>query len=567
MYVNTLSTMPKPILKNLLVKNKEASAVVLALLNELNHTIYVEDPVGNLLMGNISGEPGQRHPVMLENEVVGYVNGNEKSVLVANLLSVLASKETEKKKLGSEVLNLYQEINLIYNFSEKLAQIIEPDAIAKLALLEAGHLIKSASGIVVLWDDQTKELKICASSGDPMFDEDKLSANAGLLLKIGLSGQSEIISDPSFLIENGILKPGARSLIYAALKVKQRIMGAIILVSNEPVQYSAADLKLLITLALQSSSAIESALQYEKNIREVNEREESMRRIHDVTKKFVPNEFIRSLGKDVITEVRLGDHVERVVTILFTDIRDFTGIAERMTPEQNFRFVSSFNERMGPIIREHHGFVIQYLGDAIMAIFPDSASDALSAAVAMQKALQEFNRQNKLKNLPNIQTGIGMHTGSLIMGITGDEYRMNATTISDTVNTAARIESLTKYYKTNILLSDETLLLITQPGAFHLRHLGMVQAKGKSAPVSIHECISGYPTAEMESRVATMQDFSEGMQYYLAKTFAKSISAFQRVAEKNPGDLTAKLFLANAARYISSGVPESWSGVEEMQVK
>lgn len=559
--------MPRISLRNFLTKNKEVSAVITALLNELNGGTHIHDAEGNLIMGNISDAAGESHPVMIEEELAGYVKGNARSQLVANLISVLASKESEKKRLGSEVLTMYQEINQIYNFSEKLAQTIEPEAICRLALAEARHVIKSQSGVVVLWDEQANQLKIYASSGDTLFNEDQLTAHAGLLLKIGLSGQSEIMTDPSFLIENGILKPGAKSLIYAALKVKHRIMGAIILASNETVQYSAGDLKLLVTLALQSSSAIESALLYEKNIREVKEQEESMRRIHEVTKKFVPNEFIRSLGRDVITEVRLGDQVERVVTVLFTDIRDYTGIAEQMTPELNFRFVSSFNELMGPIIRHHNGFVVQYLGDAIMAIFPDSSEEALSAAVEMQIALQSFNQQNKSKNLPSIQIGIGMHTGSLIMGITGDEHRMNATMISDTVNTAARIESLTKYYKTNILLSEETLRLIPPNHNFHLRHLGMVQAKGKSAPVSIHECFSGYPKKEMESRMVTLDDFRAGMQHYLTKSFAKAISSFQKVTESNPEDLTARLFLANAARYISSGVPESWSGVEEMIAK
>ena len=105
------------------------------------------------------------------------------------------------------------------------------------------------------------------------------------------------MSDLSPLKEAGIILPEVQSLIYAALKVKHRVMGAIILATTEPIQYAAADLKFLITLALQSSSAIESALLYEKNIREAKEREEAMRRIYEVTNKFVPHEFIRSLGE------------------------------------------------------------------------------------------------------------------------------------------------------------------------------------------------------------------------------------------------------------------------------
>jgi GAF domain-containing protein len=125
------------------------------------------------------------------------------------------------------------------------------------------------------------------------------------------------MGDLSALKSVGLISPEVQSLMYAALKVKHRVMGAIILARTEPVQYSAADLKFLITLALQSSSAIESAILYEKNIREAKEKEEAMRRIYEVTNKFVPHEFIRSLGRNVITDVQLGDQVEKIVTVLF----------------------------------------------------------------------------------------------------------------------------------------------------------------------------------------------------------------------------------------------------------
>ena len=185
-------------------------------------------------------------------------------------------------------------------------------------------------------------------------------------------------------------------------------------------------MKLLVTLALQSSTAIESAMLYEKNIREVREREEAILKIHEVTKKFVPNEFIRLLGKENLTDVKLGDQAENIVTVLFTDIRDFTTLSEKMTPGENFKFVSSFNERLGPIIRLHQGFINQYLGDSIMAIFPRHPEDALNAAIAMQRAVYELNLQRQAEGLPAIRAGIGMHTGPLIMGITGDEHRLDA---------------------------------------------------------------------------------------------------------------------------------------------
>jgi adenylate cyclase len=164
-----------------------------------------------------------------------------------------------------------------------------------------------------------------------------------------MSGQSEIMTDTQPLAEAGILNPEIKAVIYSALKVKHRIMGALILASEKQTEYTAADLKLLTTLALQSSAAIESALLYEKNIKEAKEKEEAMRRLYEVTGKFVPYEFIDSLGHALITDVKLGDQVQKIVTVLFSDIRNYTTLSEGMTPEENFQFICSFNEKMGPI--------------------------------------------------------------------------------------------------------------------------------------------------------------------------------------------------------------------------
>jgi len=301
--------MPKLSLQNIIGKKSGNTALLLSLVEQMKADLFIEDDRDKFLAGNSNAQINYRHPVMLDEEILGWVKGDENAACIASLLSLLAQKEMEKKKLGSEVLGLYQEVNMVFNFSDKLAQAIEPTAIAEITLGEAMHLIKSNSGLVVLWDETSKQLQIPASSGDELFNKEKVSENAGLMLKIGLSGQSDIISDLATLREAGIIGPLVQSLIYAALQVKHRVMGAIILASHEPMCYEASDLKFLTTLALQSSSAIESALLYEKNIKEVREKEEAMRRLYEITAKFVPYEFIGSLGHDVITEVRLGDLV------------------------------------------------------------------------------------------------------------------------------------------------------------------------------------------------------------------------------------------------------------------
>jgi class 3 adenylate cyclase len=553
-------------LKNIIGKRAEISADVLALIKELNIEIWIEDENGKVLMGQ-QGNEVSSFPVILNNETLGWVKGDEKGAIIANLLSHLAAKESEKKSLGTEVLNLYQEINVIFNFSEKLSDTIDPDVIARLTLEQGMHSIPSHSGIIVLWNDDKGQLEIPAISDERLFNQEKIKKNVSLLFKIGFSGQSEIINDISVLKEKGIVDESVKSLMYAAMKVKHRIMGAIIMAGTNPDQFSAANLKLLVTLALQSSAAIESAMLYERNIREVKEREEAILRIHEVTKKFVPNEFIRSLGKEAITDVKLGDQVEKIVTVLFTDIRDFTSLSEKMTPEENFHFVSSFNGRLGPIIRSNRGFINQYLGDSIMAIFPESPDDALNAAINMQKEVHEINRERMAKGLPAIKAGIGMHTGPLIMGITGDEYRMDAATISDTVNTASRIESLTKYYKSPLLLSQDTQRRIKGTYKFHLRHLGTVRLKGKNNLLSIVECINGFDPQEFEKKLSTLSYFNDAISYYHEQQFENAVALFREVLAIDPGDQTVKLFMENATRYLQDGIPENWSGAEEMLSK
>jgi adenylate cyclase len=554
-------------LKNILSAKTDAFALVSAFIQELNASVFIEDTQQKILVGTETGSVIAQRPVRMDEEIIGWVKGDEKADLIASLVNQLIQKEAEKKRLGNEVLMLYQEVNMIFNFSEKLAQTIGQISIADITLGEAVRLIKSDSGLIVLWDEKNDKIDVLASSGDPLFGDDALIANIGLLINFSQKGQSEIISDLTSLKEAGLILPEVQSLAYAALKVKHRVMGAIILARTGTVQYSAADLKFLITLALQSSSAIESAILYEKNIAEAKEREEAMRRIYEVTNKFVPHEFIRSLGRSLITDVQLGDQVEKIVTVLFSDIRDYTTLAEKMTPEENFSFVCSFNERIGPIIREHQGFINQYLGDAIMAIFPRNSSDALAAAVKMQEAVQDLNASRELKNKAPIKIGIGMHTGLLIMGITGDQDRMDATTIADTVNTASRLEGLTKHYKVNILLSEASVKDLADPEAFHIRNLGSVQLKGKFEPVTIYECFNGSTDNDIQKKLTALPFFKQGMSAYFNKSFKKASDTFHRALEIYPEDTTAKIFLGKANKYMDMDIPENWTGVEEMHNK
>ncbi|MEO8720273.1 MAG: adenylate/guanylate cyclase domain-containing protein [Ginsengibacter sp.] len=559
--------MAKISLKNILSKDNDVIQIVNSFAKQMNLNFCVEDLNGKVILSNNTIVPSFEYPVFYQNEIAGFVKGNEKVAFIAELLMHILNKETERKKLGSEVLNLYQEINLIFNFSEKLAQTIGATAISGITLEEAGHVIKSKSGVVVLWNEEKNCLEVVASTDQLFFDEKKINAELPLLIEIILSGHSEILSDITTLQKTGVVLPEIKSIIYAALKVKHRIMGAIILADNEADKYTAGSLKLLTTLALQSSSAIESSLLYEKSIREAEEKEAAMRKIFEATGKFVPHQFLKSLGHELITDVKLGDQVEKIVTVLFTDIRNYTSLSESMTPEETFGFICVLNSRLGPVIRRHNGFINQYLGDSIMAIFPLNASDALYAAIDIQKEVQDFNKIRESKNKPLIQIGVGMHTGPLIMGITGDYDRMDACTISDTVNTASRVESLTKHYKASILLSDASLKQITHKENFHLRNLGLVQLKGKLSSINIHECFSCNTESELQRKLETLPIFNEAVRFYLNKSYDNAINAFRKVIETDPEDRTANFFYNHARQTVASGILKDKPGIVEMEEK
>jgi hypothetical protein len=144
---------------------------------------------------------------------------------------------------------------------------------------------------------------------------------------------------------------------------------------------------------------------------------------------------------------------------------------------------------------------------------------------------------------------------------------MDACTISDTVNTASRVESLTKHYKASILLSDASLKQIENAEEFHLRNLGFVQLKGKQSSINVHECFSCNTENEIAKKLDTLSAFNNGVSFYVNKLFSNANDAFKNVIDINPDDRTARFFYNHTRQIIESGIPENKSGVVEMEEK
>ena len=289
--------------------------------------------------------------------------------------------------------------------------------------------------------------------------------------------------------------------------------------------------------------------------------------IHKAASRFVPTEFIKSVGREAITDVVLGDYVEKDVTVLFTDIREYTTIAESMTPQQNFKFVNAYVSKMGPEIQRNKGFVNQYLGDGIMALFPHEARHALQAAIDMQKALQEYNKRRISEGYVPIAVGMGLHTGPLVMGIIGDVIRNDTAIIADTVNTASRMEGVTKHYGANIIISENSLQTIKNQDDFHFRFLGQVKAKGKDKAIGIFECFDGDSKDNITLKIKTLKEFEKGLDFFLAHEFPKAAAAFDKVLKKNPDDLVAKYFVTKSAELTISGISKDSDVINTMKMK
>ncbi len=234
--------------------------------------------------------------------------------------------------------------------------------------------------------------------------------------------------------------------------------------------WQTEDLKLTVTEAVHSYSQDKKLGEQNAELLKINQELEfalsQQLKLTEAAKRFVPNEFVSLLSHNSLIDIRLGDSVEKKMSILFSDIRDFTAISELMTPQKNFNFINSYLSIMEPSIIQNYGFIDKYIGDAIMALFGYSADNAVKAGVSMLQSLDEYNQHRISCSYAPIKIGIGINTGSLMLGTVGSTNRMDSTVIGDAVNLASRVESLTKSYGVSMLITQNTFLELTDSASY-----------------------------------------------------------------------------------------------------
>lgn len=271
-------------------------------------------------------------------------------------------------------------------------------------------------------------------------------------------------------------------------------------------------------------------------------------KLTDAYGRFVPHEFLHFLGYESILEVKLGAQVQKEMSVLFSDIRDFTSLSETMNPEENFQFINAYLSRMEPAITQNFGFIDKYIGDAIMALFDGSADDAVKAGIAMLEELYEYNISRNRPDSPPLQIGIGINTGSLMLGTVGGQSRMDSTVISDAVNLASRVENLTKEYGVSMLITQHTFIELND--FYDLRLIDRVTVKGKSQMVTVYEVFAADPPELRQKKVETKTLFEQALVLYNSDRCVEATRFFSGCLQINPTDNVAQIYMQRCLKRV-----------------
>jgi adenylate cyclase len=282
------------------------------------------------------------------------------------------------------------------------------------------------------------------------------------------------------------------------------------------------------------------------------------------------------MSKEVVDELLASgtdslEGREQEVSILFSDICNFTTISEAIGPQQTVSMLNDYFSEMFEVIEQHGGMLDKYIGDAIMALFGapfvrrGDADRALRAACDLVHALKRFNVRWVQAGNREIRTGIGLNTGPTVLGTIGSPKRMGYTAIGDSVNLASRLEAATRMYDIPILVAQPTLGTLIEKHP--VREIDLLRVKGKLQPVAVYEAL-GYLAAE---RIAELESahaaFAEGLSRYRAREFRNAMDAFHESSRLRVGDRPSELYIERCQHYLTHAPPDEWDCVWTLKEK
>jgi len=252
-------------------------------------------------------------------------------------------------------------------------------------------------------------------------------------------------------------------------------------------------------------------------------------------------------------------------TVLFSDIRGFTTVTERLGAAATVSLLNEYFTLMVECIQEHGGMLDKFIGDAIMAGFgvpvahEDDEDRAVRAAIRMIRILTEWNASRTAEGKPPVHIGVGLNTDSLIAGNIGSPKRMDFTMIGDGVNLASRLESACKNYGTQILVSDNTFRKLR--GTYRSRVIDKVIVKGKTQPVAVHEILDFHDESSFPKLPEFLQLYRLAMDQYRGRRFKEAAASFEEAMRLRANDRVCALYIERARHYLDAPPPADWDGV------
>ncbi len=250
-------------------------------------------------------------------------------------------------------------------------------------------------------------------------------------------------------------------------------------------------------------------------------------------------------------------------TVLFSDVKGFTTISERLSPEQLVELLNAYLGEMTDVVFAHDGMLDKYIGDGVMAVWgapvaqPDHAARACLAALDMIARLEAINAANAERGLPKLDIRIGLNSGPMVFGNMGSRGHLSLTVMGDNVNLGARLEGVNKQYGTTILASEATIAAAGE--VIVARELDVVRVKGKDDTVRIYEVV-GAP-AQAEASAVLRARFATGLAAYRQREFTAAVTAFSEALDEHPNDHPSALYLRRARAYLATPPPPDWEPV------
>ena len=376
------------------------------------------------------------------------------------------------------------------------------------------------------------------------------------------SEESQIVGEDDFLLMAWIELDLAKAIVCPFHdkhgKLAGIILGGITKDGAGVFDDIATDHCSAFTVMVQQAGSLWTNRELNDEIRQQNNR---LVNLTDSYSRFVPFQFLDLLDRASIEEIDAGDHVSIESSVLFADIRDFTALSEALGPAGTFASLNEFLVAVEPVVEQENGFINQYMGDAVMALFPGGADASLKCAMGMIGHSRELNARRSGSGEQAIRFGMGISSGPLMLGAIGGGKRLDSNVVGDTANLASRIESLTKLYGVSTLFTEFTRARLEKQDDFCFREVDRVVVKGRTSAVSIYElydCDTGPIQAQKH---ATLDRFMEALARYREGDFRAACRVFEDCAVAAPDDNVTRLYIERCGALIETPPAEPWRGV------